>query len=521
MGSMLSPGVRWRELDFSAYSAALATSTLAALGGAIKGKVGVPTLVTSEGDLIRKFGKPFTSDYGLLSCIQYLKQGNRLYYVRVTDGTEETAEVIYNAISSPSEEVLKVSALTPGTWGNDIKVDLEVGSSSSPEQLYDLSINVLVDDQWVEVERFEDVHFDHDHSITELDKDSYIETAINIGRGQEGPSEYVLAEDMSSHSLTDPVPDTGQETLMGGADGLTALDAADYIGAISGTGQRTGLKSIENADELDINLVAVPGVTDATVVNAMLTLCSATRKDCFVIIDSPIGLTVDEVVDWHNGTGFPHSAFNNSYGGLWWPWVKTYDPYSGTSLWLPPSGFVAQRMAYADSVAYPWFAAAGYNRGKLEDPLDLEINPSKAERDVLYSGGNAINPIMIDAREGIVIWGDRTLQRKPTALDRIPTRRMLLYIEKLIATAVKYLVFEPNDPVTWDTFIALVTPTLEEVKRNRGMEDYKVICDVSINTPTVRSRNEMLGLIKITPLGQAEFITVDFSLFSAGASFSV
>jgi len=244
------------------------------------------------------------------------------------------------------------------------------------------------------------------------------------------------------------------------------------------------------------------------------------RADTLALVDSPFGLDVGGVVDWHNGEGYGHDAFNDSFGALYWPWVKVYDAYNKKEAFMPPSGFVTAQMAYNDYVADPWFAAAGFSRGLIRAGVELEMSPDLGQRDALYGDGNAVNPIVNFTREGITIWGDRTLQRRPTALDRVNVRRMLLYVEKVIATSVRYLVFEPNDPTTWRRFVGLVTPSLEFVKARRGLYDYRVICDETTNPAYLIDQNHMNGRLLLKPTKNAEVITIDFVVLSTGAKFS-
>jgi phage tail sheath protein FI len=204
---------------------------------------------------------------------------------------------------------------------------------------------------------------------------------------------------------------------------------------------------------------------------------------------------------------------------MYWPWIQIYDADLATRVWVPPSGLVSAKIAESDFRTAPWFAPAGLNRGVIVPALALEVNPNLGQRNMLYSGGNAINPIMKDSTAGIVIMGQRTLQRKATALDRVNARRTLLYLEKSIATAVRYLVFEPNDPTTWATFKALVNPVFESVKNQRGITDYEVIVDETTNDALARDRKEMNGLLKLKLTPAAEFITIDFALYSQGAKF--
>lgn len=314
------------------------------------------------------------------------------------------------------------------------------------------------------------------------------------------------------------VPAIGTVTLSGGDDGLVSVISADYIGVNAPS--RTGLQCFRSPDEIDINLICVPGITAPSVINEMLGLCEE-RGDAMAIIDTPDNYTVQQVVDWHNGQGAfaDHQAFNSSYGAMYWPWIQIYDPYNGVEVWTPPSGHVAAIYAYTDFIAETWFAPAGFNRAHIVAGLKVRHSASHGEREHLYGEQNAVNPIVSFPKDGITVWGQRTLQRAPTALDRVNVRRLLLYMRKVISTAVKYLLFEPNDAATWRQFFRLVNPFCEAIKNRRGLYDFRIVCDESTNTPDLIDNNTMRGVIMLKPTKTAEIIQVDFALAPTGASF--
>lgn len=307
-----------------------------------------------------------------------------------------------------------------------------------------------------------------------------------------------------------------------GADGENP-GSAEYIGTIDEAGVHTGLQSFRKNNEFDINLLCVPAVTLAEVLNEVLSICEE-RNDCLGILDTPFGLTVQEAVDWHNGTG-PytglHSAFVSNRAAMYYPWVQTFDPYTQREIWLPPSAVVPAVIANNDAVGEIWFAPAGVNRGHVFDALKVEHNVSQGEMDYMYGpgNGNALNPIVGFATDGITVWGQRTLQRVPTALDRINVRRMLFFVEKAIATSVRRLTFEQDDPILWSRFRALVEPFMQSLVGRRALEDFRVVCDESTNPPERRNNNEMGAKLLLIPVKSAEKIVLDFTLMASGASF--
>jgi len=175
-------------------------------------------------------------------------------------------------------------------------------------------------------------------------------------------------------------------------------------------------------------------------------------------------------------------------------------------------------MAITDSVTDPWFAPAGLNRGVIPEAVGIERSLSQGERDLLYSNG--INPIANFVKGGIVVWGQKTLQSLPTALDRVNVRRLLLFIRKSIATAVLGLIFEPYDPKTWRRLVNLINPLLADIKGREGLVDYKVVCDSSVNTPSTLDNSELHANVFLKPVKAAEFIIVDYILTSQGSTFN-
>jgi len=313
------------------------------------------------------------------------------------------------------------------------------------------------------------------------------------------------------------ISNSDKTALAGGTNGLPLA-----VENVIGEGTR-GLQSFANPNSIDISVLVAPGRSEATVIAALLGICE-NRSDCFAIIDPPIGLEVTQAVAFHNGTGGetndPEAALNNSYGAMYYPWVKVTNPVTAATLWAPPSAVITGVYANNDNLSSPWFAPAGLTRGKLTQVLDVERDLSEGDMDQLYGNDNAINPIINFRKQGVVVWGQRTLQREDTALDRVNVRRMMLYVRKIIATSSAYVVFEQNDQGTWTRWTNMVVPFLESVKNGRGLYEYQVVMDSTTVTPAHIDRNEMPGKILLRPTKTAEFVSIDFVLKSTGASFS-
>ena len=426
-----------------------------------------------------------------------------------------------DAIPGSSMTVGEFSAFSPGTWANGIRVTVAASSTiGAPAGNFDITVEAVVDDSGflAIVERFNNLSLD---SLS----DRFVETILTDGvRGEVNPSQFISFDVVSGAgeptAATYILGNTGAGGTLG-TDGITSLTAADYIGTVAGQ-TATGLKALRNPETTEFNILAVPGISNVEVVNEVLTLC-ATRGDAIGLIDPPFGISRDDVIAWHNGTSSlpnaPLAPLNTSYGALYWSWVREFDPYNKKTIYMPPSGFVAAVYAFTDKVGGPWLAPAGHNRGMITG-LSVEYSPMLSERDLLVGGQNRVNPIVNFANTGLTIFGNRTLQRRPTALDSVHVRRMLLHAEKLCATATQYLVFEPNDPISWRRFTALVNPILEYIKGNRGLEEFKVICDESTNPPSQRQNKTMKGKLLLKPIDAAEIIELDFALFATGAEFT-
>ena len=200
-----------------------------------------------------------------------------------------------------------------------------------------------------------------------------------------------------------------------------------------------------------------------------------------------------------------------------YPWFRVFDETVNKFLFVPPSFVVPGGRSFNDKGAFPWFAPAGLKRGSLTTVTEPYTRLTHSERDELYEG--KVNPIAIFPNTGVCIWGQKTLQTKPSALDRINVRRLLIKLKKFIASSTRYLVFENNTTATRNRFLNIVNPYLETVQQQQGLFAFKVVMDESNNTPDVVDRNQMKGEIFLQPAKAAEFIIVDFNIMRTGASF--
>jgi len=209
---------------------------------------------------------------------------------------------------------------------------------------------------------------------------------------------------------------------------------------------------------------------------------------------------------------------NSSYAVMDGNWKYQYDKYNDVYRWIPCNGDVAGLCARTDQTNDPWFSPAGYNRGVIKNVVKLAWNPSKAERDTIYNAG--VNPIVSQPGVGTVLFGDKTTLAKPSAFDRINVRRLFIVLEKAIATAAKFSLFELNDEFTRAQFVGLVEPYLRDVKGRRGVYDFKVVCDETNNTPQVIDSNSFVGDIYIKPARSINYIQLNFVAVRTGVEFS-
>jgi phage tail sheath protein FI len=290
---------------------------------------------------------------------------------------------------------------------------------------------------------------------------------------------------------------------------------------IGNAAEASGLYSLQNKETFDINLLVTPGFSSGAVIATGLSICEA-RGDVLYIIDPPFGLRPQQVVDWHNGMLFSDlaNAINSSYGALYWGWIKYYDQFNVSEVWVPPSGHIAAIFSRTSRTTEQWFAPAGLTRGRVITALEVEYTPTQGENDLLYGSGNSVNPLVKFPQDGIVVWGQRTLQRVETSLSRVNVRMLLIYIKKVLTRTLRAFIFEPNDKALWDQVLTVVNPFLGDIQSRRGLTAYKVVCDASNNTPERIDRNELWVSIFIKPTRAVEYIVLNIAVINTGANFS-
>jgi phage tail sheath protein FI len=310
----------------------------------------------------------------------------------------------------------------------------------------------------------------------------------------------------------------GTYGLLGGDNGVgtTSENATALIGDAAGA-TKTGMQALDD-DVLNVSLAAVPGISTESVQNALITLAE-TSQNFMAVVAPPYAVgSVQDAIDWTNGLSTSRTgSINNTYAAIYWPWVKVFSVHDGIDRWLDPTIFALRQMAYTDNVSDPWFAPAGYLRGRLTKPSDVEVKLNQGDRDSMYSGGNVVNPIVNFVQQGITIFGQRTATRNPSALDRVNIRRLMIFLRKVILQATRQFVFEPNDQILWEQVEQVLNPFLDDIKRRRGITEFRVVCDESTNTSARIDRNELWCKVLLKPTKAAEILIFEINLTNQSA----
>jgi len=336
-------------------------------------------------------------------------------------------------------------------------------------------------------------------------RDQYIGDVFGVESDGQSVNDYIRVIDNTL------VPDTvsPKEQLiklsMSGGDDGSAITSGQIIQAWE--------DDYANPEDITVNILMSAGYTAQEILQKIDTICQS-RKDCIGVLDVPYGEDdADDLVTWRKNT----LKIDSSYSAIYSPWLQVYDQYNDKKVFIPPSGHVGSVYAYTDYSTEPWFAPAGMNRGILS-VTDLEKVWDLGERDILYS--NNLNPIKRASASGVaVVWGQKTLQSKPSALDRVNVRRLLIVLEKSVATALEYWDFEPNDKFTRVFITNMIDGFLRNVQSRRGVYEYRVVCDASNNTGEIIDRNELWVDVYIKPVRAAEFIQLRVVITRTDASF--
>jgi uncharacterized protein len=581
--TLISPGVLARENDQSFIAPAAIEAGAAIIGPAVKGPVEVPTLVTSYGDYQRTFGVTFESGSNKfeyltsLAAKSYFQQGGTtLLVTRVVSGSFAAAsntfidvaeasitsapftlqtigkgEILNNATGSSATAFTLNSdgSLVSGSADN---LRWEISNINNSTGTFTLSIRRGDDNtkNKIVLETFNNLSLDpnapnyieavvgNQTTTKSTDGDvTYISTtgeyvnrskyvrvsAVNLPTlnylGTDGAT--VGNDGTYSYSGSLPVASSG---AFAGATGKVANDGVvgKFFKDISSTNTQgiqpanyaDAISILENQDEYAFNIISAPGLCydltgHSTQIDALISLAE-TRGDCIAAVDlRSHGSTVSNVT----GTA---ASLNSSYAAAYWPWLQTQSG-TGKNVFVPASVFIPGLYAFTDSAAAPWFAPAGLTRGGIVGAIQAERKLTKGQRDDLYTAN--VNPIATFPGTGIVAFGQKTLQKKASALDRVNVRRLLIDLKKFFSNTAKSLVFEQNTIQTRNRFLGTVNPYLESVTQRQGLYAYRVVMDDTNNTADVIDRNQLVGQVFIQPAKTAEFIVLDFTIEPTGATF--
>jgi len=564
--TLLSPGVLARENDSSQVSQGPVTVGAAIIGPAVKGPVEIPTTVTSYSQYKSIFGGAVESgsdSYNYLtgvSVYNYFQNGGESVLVtRVTSGSFSSAESTpvtnFNTSSSFTLETLSEGNIMNNS-GSESKGALTLGTADNVRWEI-ASVNTSSGQFSLLVRRGNDNNRDKTilETWTNLSLDpkapNYIEAVIGNSKKvvmTDGGINYIQNQgsfrNKSSYvrvkSVTTKTPDyfdnngtaktayTASLPIVGSGSFTSALgglfntasaanfyenvSTADIQGLTAGD-YATAVSLMANKDEYVYNSISVPGVTSqngASVVSSVANN-SVNRGDNISIIDlvnyaANVGTVTNQA-----------AAFDSSYATTYWPWCQTIDPETGKQVWVPASVMIPGVYAYTDASADAWFAPAGLTRGALGTVIRAERKLPSSTRDTLYEAN--VNPIATFPNSGVVVFGQKTLQKRASALDRVNVRRLLIAVKSYVSQIADTLVFEQNSMSTRNNFLTQVNPYLESVQQRQGLYAFKTVMDESNNGPDVVDRNQLVGQIFLQPTKTAEFVLLDFNVTPTGATF--
>lgn len=571
--TLISPGVLQRENDISFLAPAPLEASAAFIGPTVKGPVEIPTIVTSYSQYQRKFGVTFTSGsnpyeyFTSLAVKSFFNQGGESALItRVVPNADTFTPANSGVISSGSELAFTLTTQGSGKIYNNDGAEYPGGSlvSGSEDSIRWEVVNVdetkgtfsLIirrgDDNHknkIILETFNNISLDPNSpnyieavvgtqrkaKTVDVDGSIYIETEGEYRNG----SNYVYVSSVNLKTLNylgiDGVtPGSGSDgtpykaylpaassgSFSGATGDLFGTVPANYFSEIDATdtqGLTTGsymdaISILGNTDEYLFNMVVAPGLTynmHANALDGIISLAES-RGDAIAVID----------LDGHGSSANTvkniAASVNSSYTATYWPWLQMQSA-TGKDVWVPASTVLPGVYAFTDRSAAPWFAPAGLTRGGLSDVIQAERKVTTAQRNVLYAAN--VNAIGTFPGAGIAIFGQKTLQKKQSALDRVNVRRLLIALKKYIGDVARTLVFEQNTIQTRNRFLASVNPYLESVQQRQGLYAFRVVMDESNNTADVVDRNQLVGQIFLQPAKTVEFIILDFTIEPTGATF--
>jgi len=581
--TLISPGVFLNENDQTQITAGPITAGAAIVGPTVLGPVNNPTLVTSYSQYKQIFGTTFVSGGVTLeyltsvAALNYFNQGGAsLLVTRVASGSYTVATA--SVASTGGAQAFQLNTLSVGTIMNNATASGNQGSlisGSAANVRWEIvgyntgsgtfTLNIRRGDDYENnknvLESWSNLSLDPNQTnfISYVIGDQYQTLTQDASTGAyylqntgsyANKSKYVYVASVNTtpnyfdqtgkpqNQYTASLPQSGSGSYNGGFGGAigqywgsygqAALNMFENIPTVTsiyssptsniqgvyGPDYDTAISLLANQDQYDFNIIYAPGLNNQnapTEINNLLTL-SSTRGDSISVVD---------LVGYNQQLATVTSAatsFDNSYGATYWPWIQIKSAETGRMNFIPASVLVPAVYEYNDKIAAEWWAPAGLNRGGLATALQPERRLSLTDRNNLYAA--KVNPIATFTGVGTVIYGQKTLQAKATALDRVNVRRLLISLKRYIRQVGQTLVFEPNTQVTWNKFVNQVNPYLESVQQKQGLYAFQVIMDSTNNTPDQIDRNILVGSIYLQPTRVAEFIQLDFNILPTGATFA-
>jgi hypothetical protein len=571
----ISPGVNTNEIDNTFLTGQPTQAGAAIIGPTVKGPVELPTLVTSYSDYVNRFGDILISGsdtysyFTSISAYNYFQNGGKsLIVARVTSGSYSPAitdiindssyivngyvddsyvddDIVFTLetisegiIMNNSGSVNPDGTLEEGTKDN-IRIEITTPNTSSG------TFNVIIrrgDDKAndkIILESWNGVNLDPNSSkyISKVIGDQILgynptTNQIEILSGNyKNNSRYIRVKEvvkptpnyLTNSGLPNPIytgsiPILQNTTFFSGSGDIAAnVNFYQNIGVqtqgVVANDYTDMVNLLSNKDDYQFNILSTPGLINEHHTSTISNIVSNTinRGDNLYVVDMVDydGSLTDAVTQ--------AATRNTSYAATYWPWVRIIDPATGKQVHIPASTLIPGVYAYNDKVAAPWFAPAGINRGGLSMVLAAKSKLSQANRDTLYEAN--VNPIATFPKTGVSVYGQKTLQKGASALDRINVRRLLIELKSYISQIANTLVFEQNTITTRNNFLTRINPYLESIQQKQGLYAFRVIMDESINTPDVVDRNQLVGQIYIQPSRTAEFINLDFILQPTGAEF--
>ena len=569
--TLLSPGVLARENDQSFIQGQPLERGAAIIGPAAKGPVEIPTLVGSFSEYTAIFGGAIESGsnvYSYLTSIAannyFQNGGTSLLVTRVVSGSfspavssliptgsggptsglspfvletisegtimNSTSSEISGALASGSSDNVRWEIPTVNTASGTFSLLIRRGDDNNVQKIVLESYNNLSLDPYASnyiSKVIGDVSFTlqttDGYYIQQTGSYSNISKYVRVKQVNFNTPKYFDNNGNAKAAFTGSLPAASSgsfgsaigsniPTKAGGVKFYNDISAVDSQG-LTGSDYNNAIALLSNVDEYKYNVISIPGLLASTHATQTTALVNNTigRGDSIAIIDLvAYNSQVNTVINQAAG-------FDSSYAAAYWPWLQTIDPNTGEAVWIPASTMIPGVYAFTDASSDPWFAPAGITRGALGQVIRAERKLTAGNRDDIYEAN--VNPIATFPGSGVTVFGQKTLQKRASALDRVNVRRLLIALKGFIGQVAEGLVFEQNTAATRNNFLSQVNPYLESVQQRQGLYAFKVVMDETNNTPDVVDRNELVGQIFLQPTRTAEFIVLDFNVLPTGAVF--